>query len=182
MNGVSEGPQPGTIWRTVPASNMDLFGPLVFIITGDGPDSVRVAEVSEDIEHALENDMVLEPRQSGIVFRFMVRAGNVFSMNPDKLTDYAGRLSPSRTEAVIEFCRVGDRFDDNIPLSEYIFFRDSQGSELMHRRGVVSGTLLIGDDDPRLKFLEESKARTAYLIKASVKTFSENVVKIDRSK
>lgn len=166
-DGKAAGPIPGSLWRTSAASEIDSVGPLVIVIDGpnETPDSlVRVAEVSEDISRAIQTDMVLEPPESGLRFRCMVRAGNVFHTSPAKMVTFAGRLSPGVTERVIEFCRVAETVDESIPLSQYVFVKDPQGTELMVRRGVISGMLVTSDDDPRIKYLHESKRKVAHLV------------------
>jgi len=130
----------------------------------DKRDIVRVAEISEDILQAIETDMILEPKQSGLSFRCMVRTGNIFFTNKNHLKTFAGRLSPSLTTTVVIFCKAQSFFNDNVQLSEYMFVRDRNGNKLMRRRGVTSGMPVTKDDDSRLNFLEESKQRCSYLL------------------
>ena len=124
---------------------------------------VRVVEISEDIPQAIETDMILQPTESGLSFRCMVRTGNIFFTDKKNLKTFAGRLSPSLTTTVVRFCKTQYHFNDKVPLSEYVFIRDQEGNELMSRRGVTSGMLVTKDDDSRLNFLEQSKQRCSYL-------------------
>ena len=138
QRAVAQGPIPGTIWRTVPESEKDPFGPLVLVIdrqeAKEGA-TLTVAEVSEDIAQAIHTDMVLEPKESGLRFRCMVRTGNIFKTSPDRLTLFAGTLSQALMDKVSGFCKDAEHFDENIPLSKFVFLKDSQGTEFMRRRG-----------------------------------------------
>jgi hypothetical protein len=160
------GPVPGTIWRTTPRAETDAFGPLVMVI--DGPTQisgglVKVAEVSEDIPQAIQTDAVLEPPESGLGFRCMVRAANVFILSPEKLTSFAGRLPESLANKITEFCREGEHFDDRVPLTQFVFLQDSQGNRFMWRKGITTGLMVTQDDDPRLESMSASKINSAYL-------------------
>jgi hypothetical protein len=173
QRAVAQGPTPGTIWRTVPESEKDPFGPLVLVIdrqeAKDGA-ALTVAEVSEEIGQAIHTDMVLDPKESGLRFRCMVRTGNIFKVSPDRLTLFAGVLSQALMDKVSGFCKDAERFDENIPLSKFVFLKDSQGTELMRRRGITSGMLVTEEDDPRLEFLQLSKQRCSYLSGKSTAT------------
>ena len=161
----SRGPVLGTIWRTVPESEQDLYGPMVIVIDEKKykTDIVQVAEISEDIPQAIETDMILEPTESRLSFRCMIRTGNSFFTEKKNLKTFAGELSPSLTEKVVIFCKAQSFFNENVPLSEYVFLKDRVGSKLMRRRGVSSGMPVTKDDDSRLNFLEQSKQRCSYL-------------------
>ena len=173
QDALKQGPIPGTMWRTVPESEKDPFGPLVLVIdrqeAKDGA-ALTVAEVSEDIAQAIHTDMVLEPKESGLRFRCMVRTENIFTTSPDRLTLFAGALSQALMDKVSGFCKDAERFDENIPLSKFVFLKDSQGTELMRRQGITSGMLVTDEDDPRLEFLELSKERCSYLSGKSTAT------------
>ncbi len=173
QRAVAQGPTPGTIWRTVPESEKDPFGPLVLAIgvqeAKDGA-TLTVAEVSEEIVQAIHTDMVLDPKESGLRFRCMIRAGNTFTTSPDRLTFFAGALSQALMDEVSDFLRDAEHFDENIPLSKFVFLKDSQGTELMHRGGITSGILVTDESDPRLEFLELSKERCSYLTRKSATT------------
>ena len=166
QDALKQGPIPGTMWRTVPESEKDPFGPLVLVIdrqeVKDGA-ALTVAEVSEEIGQAIHTDMVLEPKESVLRFRCMVRTENIFTTSPDRLTFFAGTLSQSLMDKVSGFCKDAEHLDENIPLSKFGFLKDSQGTELMRRGGVTSGMLVTEEDDPRLEFLELSKQRCSYL-------------------
>jgi hypothetical protein len=169
-------PRPGTLWRTVPQREVDLFGPLVIVLippTGSYGNLLTVAEVSEDIPQAIETDMILDPRALGLRFRCMVRAGNIFEIDPKNLKEYLGELRPGTAEKVQEFCELGESFDEDVSLSEIVFLLDSQGNELMRRRGIVSGVVASGEDDARLATLEASKARCAYLHGSKIESLEE---------
>ena len=161
------------MWRTVPESENDPFGPLVLVIdrqeAKEGA-TLTVAEVSEDIAQAIHTDMVLEPKESGLRFRCMVRTENIFTTSPDRLTLFAGTLSQALMDKVSGFCKDAERFDENIPLSKFVFLKDSQGTELMRRQGITSGMLVTDEDDPRLEFLQLSKERCSYLSGKSATT------------
>ncbi|MFH1114178.1 MAG: hypothetical protein V1792_09680 [Pseudomonadota bacterium] len=169
----SQGPRPGTIWSTLPESEKDLLGPLVFVLSPTGsPEkkSLTVAEVSEDIAQAIETDMILDPPESGLRFRCMVRAGNIFSTDPKNLKAFAAELPPTLTEKVVEFCRLGEGFDEKIPLSQIAFLRDAQGNEFMRRKGVTSGMVVTRDADPRLISAARSMNQCWYLHVAQPET------------
>ncbi len=162
QRAVAQGPTPGTIWRTVPELEKHPFGPLVLVIIRQEAKegvALTVAEISEDIAQAIHTDMVLEPKESGLGFRCMVRAENIFATSPDRLTLFAGALSPTVMNRVTAFCKDAESLDENVPLSKFVFLKDTQGTELMRRQGVTSGTLVTNEDDPRLEFLELSKKR-----------------------
>jgi hypothetical protein len=162
----AQGPRPGTIWRTLPWTKSDQSGPLVFVLSYTdtaGKKFLTVAEVSEDISQAIETDMLLEPHESGLRFRCMVRAGNIFVMDPKDLEKSAGELPHQLTEKVLEFCRLGERFDDRVPLSQIVFLRDTEGHKLMRRKGIISGIQVTGNDDPRLVTATKSRRLCEYL-------------------
>jgi len=162
QNAVKQGPTPGTIWRTVPESEGDPFGPLVLVLDNQAT-NVTVAEVSENVEQAIHTDMVLQPQESRLRFRCMIRAGNVFTTGTDRLTLFAGALPESLMNQVLAFCKDPERFDENIKLSEIVFLKDTQGIEFMRRRGVTSGMLVTEENDPRLEFAKLSKQTCSYL-------------------
>ena len=176
------GARPGPIWRTVPESEEELFGPLVIVIGVDEDGALFVAEVSEEISQSLSTDMILEPRQSGLSFRFTVRAENTFRTTDEYLKTFAGKLSPSLTNKVVEFCRTAKDFDAEIPLSKYKFGRDPEGTMLMYRNGVTSGMLITRDDDHRAVLLDSSKLRCSYLAALSAavekKSYSEDFQRV----
>ncbi len=157
------GPNPGTLWRTVPESDEELLGPMVIVIQVNESGSLSVAEISEDIAQAIHTDMVLEPQASGLRFRFMVRAGNVFETTAECLKTFAGQLPSALTNKVVEFCGSAENFDSEIPLSKYKFGHDPNGTVLMHRKGITSGMLVTQENDPRLTFLDSAKQRCSYL-------------------
>ncbi len=166
QRAMEDGPKPGGIWRTAPESPKDSFGPLVVILekqAGPRGDTFTVAEVSEDIDQAIHTDVVLEPGESGLQFRCMIRSGIQFSIHNDSVTRFGGALPEPLMEKVSGFCKDAERFNDNIPFSEFVFLKDNQGTELMRRRGITSGTPVKDESDERLEFLELSKARCAYL-------------------
>ncbi len=158
------GPQPGAIWRTIPESDEELLGPMVIVIKVNDSGSLSVAEVSEDIAQAIHTDMVLEPQASGLRFRFMIRAGNVFETTADCLKTFAGQLPSSLTNKVVEFCGSAENLDDEIPFTKYKFGRDPNGTVLMYRKGITSGMLVTQDNDPRASFAESSQKRYSYLV------------------
>lgn len=175
QRAVAQGPTPGTIWRTVPELEKHPFGPLVLVIIRQEAKegvALTVAEISEDIAQAIHTDMVLEPKESGLGFRCMIRAENTFKISPDRLTLFAGCLSQPLMDKASGFCKDAESFDENIPLSKFVFLRDSQGTELMRRRGITSGMLVTDESDPRLEFLELSKERCSYLTRKSAPTAS----------
>jgi hypothetical protein len=101
----SQGPIPGTLWRAVPETKEQLFGPLLFILSADKEGGeVTVAEVSEDISSAGRGDVILHPRESGIPFVCMVRVSNTSSMSSEKLKAFAGRLDDRLTQEISEAC------------------------------------------------------------------------------
>jgi|GEM_PF-5120407 len=173
QDALKQGPIPGTMWRTVSESEKDPFGPLVLVIdrqeAKDGA-ALTVAEVSEEIGQAMHTDMVLEPKEWGLRFRCMVRTENIFTTSPDRLTLFAGALSQALMDKVSGFCKEAVRFDENTPLSKFVFLKDSQGTELMRRHGITSGMLVTDESDPRLEFLELSKQRCSYLSGKSTAT------------
>ncbi|MGO9567788.1 MAG: ankyrin repeat domain-containing protein [Desulfomonilaceae bacterium] len=172
QDALKQGPLPGTMWRTVPESEKDSFGPLVLVLHNQGT-TVTVAEISEDIAQAIHTDMVLDPHESALRFHCMIRTENIFTTSPDRLTLFAGAVSPSLINKVWGFCKDAERFDENIPLSKFVFLKDSQGTELMRRQGITSGMLVTDESDPRLEFLELSKERCSYLTrKSATKTSS----------
>jgi hypothetical protein len=181
QRAVVQGPIPGTMWRTVPESENDPSGPLVLVIdkqeAKEGA-TLTVAEVSEEIGQAIHTDMVLDPKESGLRFRCMVRTGNTFKISPDRLTLFAGALSQALMDKVSCFCKDAERFDENIPLSKFVFLKDSQGTELMRRGGITSGMLVTDESDPRLEFLELSKERCSYLTRKSATTASSSPLAI----
>jgi hypothetical protein len=179
------GPQPGAIWRTIPESDEELLGPMVIVIQVNESGSLSVAEISEDIAQAIHTDMVLEPQASGLRFRFMIRAGNVFETTVDHLKTFAGRLPSRLTNAVVEFCGSAENFDREIPLSKYKFGHDPNGTVLMHRKGITSGVLVTTDNDARISLLDESKRRCSYLALAARESQSEiqqKVIKLRSTK
>ena len=188
QEAVKQGPTPGTIWRTVPESEKDLFGPLILVIDRQEAKegvALTVAEVSEDIAQAIHTDMVLEPKESGLRFRCMVRTENTFTTSPDRLTLFAGALPSSLMNTVTAFCKEAERFDENVPLSKFVFLKDSQGTELMRRGGITSGLLVTKDEDARVALLDESKRRCAYLTLPSSESRSDigrKVIKLRNTK
>ncbi len=162
----SQGPRPGTIWRTVPWTKSDPSGPLVFVLSYTETrenESLTVAEVSEDISQAIETDIILDPQESGLRVRCMIRAGNIFVMDPEDLKKFAGELPPTLTETVQEFCRLGERFDERVPLSQQVFLKDLQGNKFMRRKGITSGMPVTRSDDPRVATATRSKRLCEYL-------------------
>jgi hypothetical protein len=158
----SRGLRPGTIWRTVPEKEGDFFGPLVFIVRPLNQ-TVPVAEVSEDIQRAIETDMILDPRETGLRFRCMVRAGNIFEIAPKNLRQFAGELPASVTEKVLKFFHTINNDDLTFPLSKVTFLKDLHGNEFMYRGGITSGIVVTSDSDLRIIAAEESKQRYRYL-------------------
>ena len=77
--------------------------------------------------------------------------------------NFAGELPPPLTERVQEFCRLGERFDERVPLSQFVFLRDIEGHKLMRRKGVISGMQVTRKDDPRLVAATRSKRLCQYL-------------------
>ncbi len=169
------GPRPGGIWRTIPGSDEELLGPMVIVIKVNESGSLSVAEISEDIAQAIHTDMVLEPRASGLRFRFMIRVGKVFETTADYLKTFAGELPPSLTNKVVEFCGSAENFDNEIPFTKYKFGHDPNGTVLMHRTGITSGMLVTQEDDPRLSFLDSSKQRCSYLSAEVITTSDEEL-------
>ena len=169
------GPQPGAIWRTVPESDEELLGPMVIVIQVKESGSVSVAEISEDIAQAIHTDMVLEPQASGLRFRLMIRAGNVFETTADYLKTFAGQLPSALTNKVVEFCGSAENFDSEIPLTKYKFGRDPNGTVLMHRKGITSGMLVTQENDARQSFLDSSKQRCSYLSAEVITTSDEEL-------
>src|SRR5208283_1974641 len=145
-----------------PESDEELFGPIVIVIE-ESEGILTVGEISEGISEAIHTDMVLEVQESGLTFRCMVRAGDIFQTDPSNLKTFAGLMPLLLTNKVIEFCRSADHFDDEIPLTKYKFGHDPNGTVLMHRTGITSGMLVTQEDDPRLSFLDSSKQRCSYL-------------------
>lgn len=183
--GQEEGPVPGSVWRAIAESDKERYGPLLMVLGVDEPaqdGTVRVAEVSEQINQAIDTDYVLEPRESGLRFLCMVRAGNLFATKGTNLKTFVGRLPEPLGKRVIDFCSTAESLNDQIPLSQIEFLQDAHGNRLMRREGITSGMLVTADNDPRLGFLEQSKARTAYLSMTSPEPLSEKVVRIDRKK
>jgi len=169
------GPQPGAIWRTVPESDEELLGPMVIVIQVNESGSLSVAEISEDIAQAIHTDMVLEPQASGLRFRFMIRAGNIFEAAAEYLKTFAGQLPSALTNKIIEFSGSAETFDSEIPLSKYKFGHDADGTVLMHRKGITSGMLVTQENDPRLSFLDSSKHRCSYLSAEVITTSDEEL-------
>ena len=160
------GPVPGTIWRATPESAKVGYGPLLLVLrtNDDGRERTAwVAEMSEQIPQAIETDYILEQGESGLGFRCMVRAGNVFGTDVDNLVMFAGKLPPSIIEKVGEFVSSSAAFDANVPLSHYQFYRDSTGTQLMRRNRVTSGMLVTNDKDLRQALLQSSVERLSYL-------------------
>ena len=161
-----QGPRPGTIWRTVTRTKSDASGPLVFVLSYAETTEQKlltVAEVSEDISQAIDTDMILYPQESRLRFRCTVRAGNIFVMHSQNVENFAGELPAPLTQRVQEFCRLGERFDERVPLSQLVFLRDIEGHKLMQRRGVISGMQVTRKDDPRLVAATRSKRLYQYL-------------------
>ena len=116
----SRGPRPHSWynWRTVPELEKHPFGPLVLVIIRQEAKegvALTVAEISEDIAQAIHTDMVLEPKESGLGFRCMVRAENIFATSPDRLTLFAGALSPTVMNRVTAFCKERRALMRNVP-------------------------------------------------------------------
>ncbi len=165
-----DGPKPGTLWRAVPKSEDDIFGPLLLVIeseTGDKTETVRVAPISEEISQAIETDIIIEPDESGLSFTFMVRAGNVIETHKKYLKTYVGGLTKSLTLKIVKFCQKTQTFDDDIPLTDYQFLKDAKGNELMKRRGILSGMLVTSNDDPRILLDLKTKDQLDYLVQDS---------------
>ena len=158
------GPEPGTIWRAIPQSEEELFGPLVFVINNLDDGRLTVAEVSEDITEAIESDVILEPQESGLSFRCMIRSGNRFETSPEHLAMFGGRIHPLTARRIITVCSHDRDPDEDIPLSEYFFGEDMNGTKWMRRAGIRSGIPATEDNDPRLKWLESSRQNCRYLI------------------
>lgn len=162
----SQGTQPGTLWRTRPELEKDVSGPMVFVLSSSESEQekiVTVAEVSEEFEQAMETDILLDPPESGLSFRCMVRSSTVFDTDSDNLTEFVGKLTRSMTQKALEFCRRGEGFSDNLTLSEVIFLRDDKGNEFMRRKGVTSGLMVTLDDDRRLYLAKLSSRSYRYL-------------------
>ena len=65
-------------------------GPLVFVLSYTETTEQKlltVAEVSEDISQAIDTDMILDPQESRLRFRCMVRAGNIFVMHSQNVEE-----------------------------------------------------------------------------------------------
>lgn len=155
-------PVSGSVWRTVPENDDELYGPLVVVLEVE-ENRVQVAEVSEDIGQALDSDMILDKAKSGLSFRCMVRSGNLFFMKAGKLKGYAGTLPDEIAVRVREFCLHYEEFKNKVKLSQCKFGRDREGVSLMMREGIISGLPPASEDDHRVKFLAESRSRIAYL-------------------
>lgn len=162
----SQGPRLGTIWRTIPWTKTDPSGPLVFVLgsaQASQKNLLTVAEVSEDIPQAIATDMILDPSKSGLSFRCMVRGGNIFVMDPKDLETFCGELPQPLTQKVQEFSRLGEFFDERVPLSQIVLLQDLQGNRFMQRRGVVSGMHVSRKDDPRLRAAARGKTLCEHL-------------------
>jgi hypothetical protein len=162
----ARGNVPGSIWRTRPESQDELFGPMVVILKrlDHSPTGlVRVAEVSEAIDQALDTDLLLSPQESGLSFPFMVRSENAFDTEFGSLKTFVGQLPPMLVRRIIWFYNSSERFDDNVPLSQYVFFKDSKGTTFMQRRHITSGLPATSDDDPRIAQLESERDQFYYL-------------------
>jgi len=160
------GPVPGTIWRAVPDGDEKLFGPLLFVIATNHPNTsgvVLVAEVSEEMAQAIDTDLVLETAESGLPFPFMVRGDNCFLVRRESLKAFAGLLSPELTQRVVDFCCSGGQMGESPAPPEYVFFKDPEGTGLVRRRGVKLARQVFDNGDPRFGFLEAGKRRCSYL-------------------
>jgi hypothetical protein len=154
---------PGSIWRTAgPESPGEFYGPMVLILK-NRTGIVRVAEVSEKIDQALDTDFILSPRESGLSFPCMIRSENIFESDSDFLKTFVVHLPPMLVRRSIWFCNLGASLDENVPLAQYVFFEDAKGTPYMQRRGVMSGMPATSDDDARLAFLKESIRHCEYL-------------------
>jgi hypothetical protein len=159
----------GGVWRTVPVEKRDLYGPLVLVLQSRGSSerrTIRVAEVSEDIPNALDTDVIIDPRSSGLSFTFMVRAENIFPMSNAKLKAFAGTLPAAVAKLVRRFCLDPVGFESVFDLSDYEFFRmgEGEGVVYMRRGGLITGIPCETKEDRRLKELRTAKNRTAYLV------------------
>ena len=167
--GLQDGARPGSLWRAVPdlfAEEEPPYAPLLIVLgTDSGPDGryVRVAEVSEDIEQAIHTDLILNPDESGLSFLCMIRSENIFETGYESLERWVGQLPPMLIRRVLWFCGSPGSLDEKVPLSEYVFLKDSERTTFMQRRKVTSGLLVTSDEDPRQGVLEASIARCSYL-------------------
>ena len=101
----AQGPIPGTLWRAVPETDAELFGPLLLVLSGDRESAeIQVAEVSEELSEADHTDLILQSEESGLRFVCMVRSSKTFWINPANLKAFAGRLSPPLAQQVVQFC------------------------------------------------------------------------------
>jgi hypothetical protein len=162
----ARGNVPGSIWRTFPQAEDDLYGPMVVILEklDHLPRGlVRVAEVSEAIDQAIDTDLLLSPHESGLSFPCMVRSEKVFHTDFGKLKTFAGQLPPMLVSRIDSFCDSLGNFDRNVPLSQYVFYKNAQGITFMQRRGVTSGLPVTTDDDPRMASLESAWSNCDHL-------------------
>jgi hypothetical protein len=158
-----QGPRPGDVWQTVPKSDEELCGPMVFVIEKLPEGDILVAEVSERIEQAIESDVVLWSQETGLSFRCMVRAGNTFRTSSEKLKSFVCEFNPLLARKVTEFCTSAQSIDDGVPFSRYLFGVDANGTKLMRRKGITSGMLVTQDADPRAASLKSARERCSYL-------------------
>jgi hypothetical protein len=177
----TQSPRSGSVWRTVPESEDDLYGPLVIVLNdpaGKDPELVQVAEVSEEIQQAIDTDIVLERRTGGLSFDFMIRASHVFWTKRENLKAYAGEISTDAKKNILDFCLNVKHFNESIPLSEHQFAKNDQGHKFMRRRGIVSGIPATSHDDARLALLDLSKRRISYLVTRAPQVDSPRVVSL----
>ncbi len=138
LAGRYQSPTPGTVWRTVSEVEDEIYGPMVMVLEGIGrfgDGVVEVAEVSEEIHHAINTDIILDRRQSGMSVRCMVRAGNIFRIYRGNFKAFVRKIPAELTSRVTAFCKMGESFDEEIPLSQGIRLlpiirgRDSSGAK-----------------------------------------------------
>jgi hypothetical protein len=159
-------PTPGTVWRTVSELEDEIYGPMVIVLEGIGKFGegvVEVAELSEEVHHAINTDVILDRGESGLAFRCMVRAGNIFRMHRDNLKAFAEKIPSELTNKVTGFCKMGESFDEGIALSHYSFATDKKGTRFIRRQGITSGIPPTRHDDPRLAALDLCKRKSDYL-------------------
>jgi len=162
----AQGPEPGTIWRTIPEATGQASGPLVLILSTPGPwpdEVLSVAEISREISQAIEDDIILERGDTDLPFRCMVRTSNRFPASRSFLDGCIGKLPEHWMQIVYQVCDPLQRFDNDTGFNEDEFVCDGYGNPLMRRRGVTSGVPVTDEQDPRLAFLRESMHKRRYL-------------------
>src|SRR5208283_2291762 len=94
-------------------------------------------------------------------YRFRLWSAAITRFLP--LKAFAGRLLPELTQRVVDFCGSEGQMGEAPAAPEYVFSKDPEGTGLIRGRSMRSARQVVGDEDPRLDFLETGKRRCNYL-------------------